>query len=88
MLLQPKCASPSLSSWTNQSTAHKRENRPNETRAKKNTEGWFITLEGRILMPEKAALGLIRLAHNITHLGKTSYKDYYTNTWSFPDWQL
>jgi hypothetical protein len=41
-------------------------------RAKENSEGWLITLEGRILIPEKTALGLVRLVHNITHLGKTS----------------
>jgi hypothetical protein len=43
-----------------------------ETGAKENSEGWFITPEGRTLIPEKTALGLVRLAHNITHLGKTS----------------
>jgi hypothetical protein len=43
-----------------------------ETGAKENSESWFITPEGRILIPEKTAPGLVRLAHNITHLGKTS----------------
>jgi hypothetical protein len=43
-----------------------------EAGATENSEGWFITLEGRILLPEKTALDLVRLAHNITHLGKTS----------------
>jgi hypothetical protein len=41
-------------------------------RAKENSEGWFITPEGRILIPEKTALGLVWLAHDITHLGITS----------------
>jgi hypothetical protein len=40
--------------------------------AKKSSEGWFITLEGRTLLPERTALGLVRLAHIITHSGKTS----------------
>jgi hypothetical protein len=40
--------------------------------AKENSEGWFITLEGRFLIPEKTATGLVRLAHDIIHLGKTS----------------
>jgi hypothetical protein len=43
-----------------------------ETRAKENSEGWFITLEGRTLIPEKTAPGLVRLVHDITHLVKTS----------------
>jgi hypothetical protein len=43
-----------------------------ETGAKENSEGWFITPEGRVLMPEKTALGLVRLAHDITYLGNTS----------------
>jgi hypothetical protein len=43
-----------------------------KTGAKENSEGWFITLEERILIPEKAATGLVRLARDITHLGKTS----------------
>jgi hypothetical protein len=42
------------------------------TGAKENSEVLFITLEGRSLMLEKAAAGLVRLAHDITHLGKTS----------------
>jgi hypothetical protein len=70
-LLQPEYASPSLSFQTYQGTAHKRDNRPMK-RAKENSEGWFITPEGRILIPEKTAPGLVRLAHDITHLGKTS----------------
>jgi hypothetical protein len=40
--------------------------------AKENSEGWFITLEGKILIPEKTVPDLVTLAHNITHLGKTS----------------
>jgi hypothetical protein len=40
--------------------------------AKGNAEGWFITLEGRLLILEKTAPGLVRLAHDITHLGKSS----------------
>jgi hypothetical protein len=40
--------------------------------AKENSEDWFIILEERILIPEKTAPSLIRLAHDITHLGKTS----------------
>jgi hypothetical protein len=40
--------------------------------AKGNSEGWFIILEGRFLIPEKTATGLVRLAHDIIHLGKTS----------------
>jgi hypothetical protein len=59
-----------------------------ETGAKENSEGWFITPEGRILIPEKTALDLVKLVYNITHWAKPPYKDYYTNTWSFPDWQL
>jgi hypothetical protein len=59
-----------------------------ETGAKENSEGWFVTPEERLLIPEKTALDLVRLAHNITHLGKTSLQNYYTNIWSFPDWQL
>jgi hypothetical protein len=43
-----------------------------KTGAKENSEGWFITLEERILIPEKAATGLVRLTHDITHLDKTS----------------
>jgi ribonuclease HI len=38
-----------------------------KTGAKENSKGWFITLEERILIPEEAAGGLVRLAHNITH---------------------
>jgi hypothetical protein len=70
-ILQPKCASPFLSSRTNQSTAHKRE-QDHETGAKENSEVWFRTQEGRTLIPEKTAPGLVRLAHDITHFGKTS----------------
>jgi hypothetical protein len=33
-------------------------------RAKENAEGWFVTPEVRILIPEKTAPGLVRLAHN------------------------
>jgi hypothetical protein len=43
-----------------------------EIGAKGNSEGWFITPKGRILIPGKTALGLVRLVHDITHLGKTS----------------
>jgi hypothetical protein len=39
---------------------------------KENSEGWFITPEGKILIPENAVTGLVRLAYEITHLGKTS----------------
>jgi hypothetical protein len=70
MLLQPKYALPSSSSRTSRSPTHKKENRPIK-QVKKNSEGWLITPEGRILTPEKAAAGLVRLTHNITHLGKT-----------------
>jgi hypothetical protein len=61
----------SLSSWANQSTVHERE-QSHETGVKENSEDWFITPEGRILIPEKTAPGLVWLAHNITHLGKTA----------------
>jgi hypothetical protein len=71
MLLQPKYVSPSLSSWTDWSTAHRRE-QAHETGSKENSEGRFITPEGRILIPGKTAPCLVRLVHNITHLGKTS----------------
>jgi hypothetical protein len=74
MLLQPKCSSPPPPAphpQTKQSTAHKRENRPMKL-AKENSEDWFITPKGRILIAEKTAPGLVRLAHDITHLGKTS----------------
>jgi hypothetical protein len=50
---------------------HDRE-QTHETGAKENSEGWFITLEGKILIPKKSAPGLVRLAHDITHLGQTS----------------
>jgi hypothetical protein len=56
-----------------------------ERGAKENSEGWFITLEGRILIPEKTAPGLVRLA---PIWAKPPYRDYYKNTWSFPDWRL
>jgi hypothetical protein len=69
MILQ-SMALPSLSSQTDQSTVQKRENRPMK-RVKENSEGWFITPEGRVLIPEKTALSLVRLTHDITHLGKT-----------------
>jgi hypothetical protein len=62
---------PSLSFQTPEYSPQERE-QAHETGAKENSEGWFITLEGRILIPEKTALGLARLAHDITHLGKTS----------------
>jgi hypothetical protein len=67
MILQ-SMALPSLSSQTDQSTVQKRENRPMK-RVKENSEGWFITPEGRVLIPEKTALSLVRLTHDITHLG-------------------
>jgi hypothetical protein len=71
MLFQLKYASPSLSSRTDWSTVRKRENRPMK-QGLKNSEGWFITPERRMLIPEKTAPGLARLAHDIIHLGKTS----------------
>jgi hypothetical protein len=72
MLLQPKYAVLSLSSWTDQSTALQERGEAHETGAKENSEGWFTTPEGRILITENTALGLVRLAHDITHFGKTS----------------
>jgi hypothetical protein len=42
----------SLSSWANQSTVHERV-QSHETGVKENSEDWFITPEGRILIPEK-----------------------------------
>jgi hypothetical protein len=31
--------------------------------------------------------GLVRLAHDTTHLSKTAYNDCYKNIWSFLDWR-
>jgi hypothetical protein len=42
-----------------------REEAP-EIGAKENSEGWFTTPGGRILISEKTAPGLVRLTHNIT----------------------
>jgi hypothetical protein len=54
-----------------------------EAGAKENSEGWFITREGGILLPEKTALGPVREHMTSPIWAKPPYKNYYTNTWSF-----
>jgi hypothetical protein len=77
-----------LELFTDGSQSPQEREQAHKTGAKENSKGWFITLEGRILISEKAATGLVRLAHDITHLGKTSLQGLLKNISSFLDWQL
>jgi hypothetical protein len=63
-------ALPVLLDWPEYSPQEREQ--AHKTGAKENSEGLFITLGERILIPEKAATGLVRLAHDTTHLDKTS----------------
>jgi hypothetical protein len=60
-----------------------------ETGVKENSEGWFITPEGRILIPEKTPPRPGKAGHTTSPIwAEPPYKDYYTNIWSFLDWRL